>query len=467
MPYFQCAPHDRLQRILYMLQGTVCGDMINATAAKTMAPVEMVLADLLATISAVVQTKAKVNIPLIGVVPTSLFVLIEALTNERKSAVSRYLKKALHDFERQICQERKQRAAEKAQEEEESETGGKGKKRTKPKDYPEFQLTIKNATGEATQKTYANGNWSLLQDVDEGAMIFKRLDMALYCTVWSGDRLVVNRASASSFVLEDCCLAVSAMIQPACLDGILKRKGVELLNSGFLGRTLYVRVNSTQGHRFVDPYQHEPEEYEGSTRFYERCTELLETAQHENPNGPPLRDVLVFEEGAKVMLRDFYNDMERNLGVNQVLHGVREFVGKATENAGRLAANLCHFETRQLLITHRWVAIAIELMYFFLDQARERFYRPSEFEMDQMAANELLAWIGHHTRLTQQPVSLSDLQRGGPSRLRRREVLTPVLERLLQSGHLVRYQRGNKTLFAFPMVQVPQVQLAATSQWLI
>lgn len=467
MPYHQCAPQDRLRRILYMLQGTVCGDMIDTTTAKTMAPVEMVLADLLATISAVVQTKAKVNIPLIGVVPTSLFVLIEAPTNERKSAVSRRLKKALVDFERRICQERKQRAAEKAQEEDESETGGKGKKRTKPKDYPEFQIFIKDATGEATCITYSHGNWSLLQSVDEGSLAFKRLDASLYCTLWSGDRLVVNRASAPSFVLDDCCLSVSAMIQPARLDGILKSQGEYLLDSGFLGRTLYVRVNSTQGHRIVNPYQNEPEEDESTTRFYERCTELLEAAQHENPNGPPPRDILVFEQQAQVMLLDFYNDLERNLGVNQVLHGVREFAGKATENAGRLAANLCHFETRQLLITHRWVAIAIELMYFFLDQARARFYRPSEHEMFQMAANELLAWIGHHTRLTQQPVSLSDLQRGGPSRLRRREVLTPVLEWLLQSGRLVRYQRGNKTLFDFPMVQVPQVQLAATSQWLI
>lgn len=465
MPYYYCAPQDRLSRIANMMQGTLCSDMIDATARKTMAPVEMVLADLLATISAVVQTKVKVNIPLIGVVPTSLFVLIEALTNERKSAVSRHLKKALHDFERKISQERKQRAAQEAQEEDEPEPEGKRKKRSKPKDYPECQLTLGNSTPEGTLKAGANGNWSLLQVVDEGSSFFKRLDTALYCSAWSGDRHVVNRASASSFVLEDYCLAVSVMIQPGRLQSILKHQGAELLDSGFLGRTLFTQVNSTQGSRFVNAYETEPLKDEDSQRFYERTTELLESAQFDNPNSPPLREVMAFEVSASVLLRQFYNDMEHNLGPYQALHGVREFAGKATENAGRLAANLCHFETKQLLITHRWVEIAIELMYYFLDQARLRFWQPNELEKLQKSADEIMAWITYQTRLTQQGVSLSELQRNGPYHLRRRDVLSPALDMLVQHGRLVRHLRGQKTCFDLPRAQMAQAQPMPLARW--
>ena len=206
MNYHACAPQDRLRRIRYMLQGTLCGDMMEEVIQKTMAPPEMVLTLLLTTISGVVQTKAKVKIPRIGVVPTSIYAAIEALTNERKSRVNRDLNKALLDWEHKINQEREQLAA---ASDEAEKASGKRKKSDKPKKPDRFQIIIKDSTGAGLMKAILAGNKNLYQDADEGKKTLMLLEAAMYCMAWSGDSHVVNRASGS-FVLENSCLSLCA-----------------------------------------------------------------------------------------------------------------------------------------------------------------------------------------------------------------------------------------------------------------
>lgn len=457
MSYYACAPQDRLRRIRYMLQGTLCGDMMEEVIQKTMAPPEMVLTLLLTTISAVVQTKAKVKIPRIGVVPTSIYAAIEALTNERKSRVNRDLNKALRDWEHKINQEREQLAA---ASEEAEKASVKRKKSDKPKKPDRFQIIIKDSTGAGLMKAILAGNKNLYQDADEGKKTLMLLVAAMYCMAWSGDSHVVNRAS-ESFVLENSCLSLCVMIQPGQFSKVLERKGEELLDSGFLGRTLFTCVNSTQGQRLTNPYEQEPEESEVYNRFYQRCTDVLESAQHDNLEGPPQRKTMEFEPGAGVRLLEFYNDMEINLGPGQQLEGVCEFVGKATENAGRLAANLSWIETQQCLIAPRWVEIAIELMYYFIDQAKARFGRPSDMQKLWMSSEKLLNWIRTQVELTHQGVTVSTMQRLGPSQLRLRDQLLPSLRLLTQNGLLQAMPRGSAVEYfpTYPVMNQAQVPL--------
>lgn len=455
MSYVQWAPQDRLQRIFTMLDGTLCGAMIKDVQRTTKAPPEMVLAVMLANLSAMVQSKAKVNLPDIGVVLTALYILIEALSNERKSAVAKKLNRASRDFERRMNRQRKELAAQKAQEEE-AAGKSKRKKSDKSNNHPYFQLIVKDATSQGLLTAIEQGNWSLCQDIDEGAKFFRSVDIPMYCSAWSGDPHVVNRASKPSFVLEDSSIAACIMIQPGRLDDVLKRKGDALRDSGFLGRTLFTSVITTQGTRINNPYEVEAPESEISERFYERCMQLLESAQHDNLDGPPEREIMELDAEARVLLRQFYNEMEELLAPGRMPEGVREQVGKAGENAGRIAAILCYFETLQCSINANWVHIARQLMYYFIDQARARFAVPSPQEQRWLDAEVLMTWITQHIHVNYQGVSLSELQRGGPSHLRRRDALYPALDLLLYQGRLVRQQRGNKTYFSLPMAQVMQ-----------
>lgn len=454
MHYPRPVPTERLKRISELFNNTLIGGAIDDVLRMMQPPPEMVLPVALSTVSAIVQTKVKVDIPRIGIVPTSLFVLIEALTNERKSAVNRILTRAMVDFERDVNQQRQKKYAELN----DDESTKKGKQNSKKEGPPLFQLFLKDSTGEGTLKAITAGNWSLYQDVDEGAKFFRWLDTPMYCTSWSGDRHVVNRASTPSFVLDGSCMTVCVLIQPGRMEKVLGRHGEQLLDSGFLGRTLYSRVNSTQGYRTIDPYAKDTLDSDPIKRFHERSTELLNEASHENPEAPPEREVMDFDPVARVRLLHFYNEMEQLMAPGQVLHDVREFVGKATENAGRLAANLCHFETKQMTITERWVDLAIEVMYYFMDQAKARFGSPSDQERIGLIAEDLLVWISNQVRVTNQEVTISILQRMGPAHLRQRDQLHPAIEFLLHQGRLVRHQRGRLTTFGLgwsPMGQNP------------
>jgi hypothetical protein len=182
--------------------------------------------------------------------------------------------------------------------------------------------------------------------------------------------------------------------------------------------------------------------------------QLLESAQHDNPDGPPEREIMQVDAETRVLLREFYNEMEALAVPGMMPEGVRELVGKAGEITGRIAAILCYFETLQCTIDARWVYIARQVMSYFIDQALARFAPPHPMMQRWQDAEVLMTWITQYVQVNSQGVSLSDLQRGGPSHLRRRDALYPALDMLLNQGRLVRQQRGNKTYFSLPLAQL-------------
>lgn len=158
---------------------------------------------------------------------------------------------------------------------------------------------------------------------------------------WDGGRLVIDRRTSDSFVVEGARVSISLQVQESVFRQFLGRTGSLARGSGFLARFLLASPTSTQGTReFVEP----DETWPSLERFNRRVREILEQPVSMTDSGSLSPATLKFTEDAKQAWIDFHNSIERGIAPGCELSEVKDVASKAADNAARLAALFQVFE---------------------------------------------------------------------------------------------------------------------------
>lgn len=186
----------------------------------------------------------------------------------------------------------------------------------------------------------------------------------LFCDTWSYELIDEPRVSVESYYCENPRLAVLLMIQPNKLAVILKSAlGVGGLDSGLFARMIYCNVESTRGGRFLDiDAIAAPVEQSSRNEFKCNLKKLLREGAKAMATPGHTRKVLRFGKDAADLWVRYYNYVEEQSKRGGRYEKVYECSTRLPENVARMAAGFHvteRFEGHEIGVECLLSAIAI------------------------------------------------------------------------------------------------------------
>lgn len=179
---------------------------------------------------------------------------------------------------------------------------------------------------------------------DEGQTLLTSTVMRHYGflnSTWDGKQLLtLDRAQRESLIARNPRLTISFMIQPGVLADFFTKRGKIVQASGFCARFLFSRSPSISGLR--QPRLNPPLEH--ILPFHARLRELLSTYTSMLRSGQVSRDVIEFDEQAKLLWLQIASNVEASFQPGQFLHDISDFGNKYMDIVGRIACLLHYFE---------------------------------------------------------------------------------------------------------------------------
>jgi hypothetical protein len=179
---------------------------------------------------------------------------------------------------------------------------------------------------------------------DEGQTLLASTVMRHYGflnSAWDGKQLLsLDRAQRESLIARHPRLTISFMIQPDVLDDFFAKRGKIVQTSGFCARFLFSRSPSISGLR--QPRLNPPLEH--ILPFHARLRELLSAYTSMLRSGQVSRDVIEFDEQAKLLWLQIASNVEVSFQPGQFLHDISDFGNKYMDIVGRIACLLHYFE---------------------------------------------------------------------------------------------------------------------------
>ena len=239
---------------------------------------------------------------------------------------------------------------------------------------------------------------------------------------WDGTSVKRIRAGDGATLLQGRRLTLHMMLQPQAAAGFLSDP--VLRDQGLLSRILVAAPSSLAGTRLHKPVAAEDEaaiEAFGATikRILSIPTPLAEGKRNElEPRSLKLTD------DAKKHFYKVSDHIERQMGKDGGLEGLKDVGAKTPENAVRIAAILTLIDnTAAQFITAETMLQALTLADWYLEEAA-RLHEARRTDPQLVVAQDLLDWI-LASGLCQ--INQRDIMRNGPKKLRTRAALKPVL----------------------------------------
>lgn len=309
---------------------------------------------------------------------------------------------------------------------------------------------------------------------DEGISFMKGMlknHLALLNKGWDSGTYDFQRADGESYEFK-ICLMILLMVQPEVFQSYLNKHGEIAKSSGFFARFLMTQVDSNIGNRFrsIDAQTLEMI----LEPLHTPLRKLLGLLRQRFYDEELPRDVFELSEEAKNMLHDKRIEMEGKVIPGGEFAHIRDFVSKFPDNSIRMAAIFSKviFEAtdpicsgmlgKGKIIDGQCMRDAMDIMEWYMEQSCAIFYPISErckFESDVL---ELHSWIANALIVKADKenglVCISDVLQRGPNRLRKREVMEPVLHQLVNQRaiFLVRNRSGG-SVYILPCNNIMQV----------
>ncbi|EIU3464042.1 TPA: YfjI family protein [Pseudomonas aeruginosa] len=342
-------------------------DMVIEVAEATQAPLELVLASALSTISLLCQPLIDVERPGKMIGPVSLMVISIAQSGERKSTVESmfmgvvriFVINALKAHEKELLvwrikseawEARKRKIIKEMSDHSETEPAYKHFENElihhhelKPGRPRAFNPIYEDATTAALLKGMRlDCPWAALTS-SEGISALKGVfnDFGKINALWTGSTIDVARATVDGCSLNDARLTIGIMIQPQVLKEYLEGKGDRARSVGLLSRALVFNPESTQGKRFINK---RPTNKEVIARYQSRAKQLLEKCMQRLHNITGDKEVINFSSGAAEYWTESYNKIECELQKGGKYERSKDHASKLSENIARVAALLHYFE---------------------------------------------------------------------------------------------------------------------------
>ncbi len=331
--------------------------------------------------------------------------------------------------------------------------------RSKPKQRRAKRSVFHDTTTEALIRALRDNGGSAGVMIDEGAVFFNSRaahNAAMLARIWSGDNISVDRVRSESFTLIRPRLTMSIFTQPAAFTDFLRGGGQAWINTGLMSRFLISFPLSTQGYRFITGQTLNRQWLDA---FNTRISEVLsENSTHRDSR------ILSLTPEANQSLIQHMNGVEAQLAPWGYFSDIRGAASKIAENAVRLAAGLHVFEGLQGPISKQMLEAAVAICGWHLSEFKRLFGQHTQLTQTQQDAAQLLGWLtGRMSQLGSAAVKKNDIAQFGPNALRgsrgRREA---AVFSLVASGSIRLGQYG-KTAYVMlndPQLSSPQIHWA-------
>jgi putative DNA primase/helicase len=437
----------------------IIGDAVLEVSNFVQAPIALGAASALAAVSLACQSKINVvrDSGLEG--PVSLFFLSVAASGDRKSTLDKFFSSEVAKFEREkrlefadiLCKHRSDFDSWESQRKgllrSIQNAYGAGKDVSelkfklveldsrKPEEPRIPKFSHGDATVEGLRRKLSEWHSAIISSAEAGeifggyAMRKEQvlLTLATWNKLWSGEAINTARAQAESFNLENSRLTVCLQIQEESLNEFLQQSGKLARGSGFWARMLLAIPETLQGKRF---YKSPPEKWPKLEKFNNRLNEILETQDQFDENGILKTTSIPLASDAKELWVKFHDAVESKLGKGSELAEYRDTASKIAENAARIAALLEFFQNGAVPITLDSMERAIKIVAWYLLEA-QRFFDEVAISADDSKSILLNDWLVRHCReKSVNHFSYRNLLQIGPKKLRKKDLLDPVLESL-------------------------------------
>lgn len=256
------------------------------------------------------------------------------------------------------------------------------------------RIIRQNATQRAIQEALAGDGESIAFYCDEADIVLKSGAMehlGLLNKGWDGARLVVfDRAHAESIIARNPRVTVALMVQRSVLRAFCERQGDMARGSGHWARYLVGHPISTQGYRYVSPYDmawsHLPQ-------FHLRVEELLRCFHGEKNSTKFDRVVLGFSPEARIRWVDLANIIENHLRPMGYLSDMQDFASKMMEIIGRIAAIFHYFSKEGGDITVDTLNRASVIVEWHMDEFKRLFALADSVPQVQIDAHALERYV--------------------------------------------------------------------------
>lgn len=259
--------------------------------------------------------------------------------------------------------------------------------------------------------------------------------------LWDGGDLKIDRRSTESFIVRDVRLTIGLMVQEPTLREFYGKSGKLTRGTGFLARFLVSWPDSTQGTRF---YSEPPTGWPARDIFNRRLSDILKQPIPLNEDGALVPAMAGLSPQAKEFWANFYNSIERELGIGGELRDVRDVASKTADNAVRLAAIFQFFEDGSLVIGLDAIEAGCRLAAWHLNEAR-RFFGEIALPDELADLVNLDAWLVDYAK--RRGVSTFNtteiMQNVTPTKFRKAAQLQNGLS-LLEAENRLRFEKDGK-----------------------
>ncbi|WP_447870450.1 YfjI family protein [Serratia fonticola] len=442
----------------------------------TQAPMPMICAAILSSISLSCQESVDVyrNKYLYG--PVNIFSIVIADSGERKSAVDKLIMKPIYQFEERGFEEYLVKKAKYDHElmiisEEEKALLSKLKRAVKnqedtegikicladlklayPIPPPRYKFIFSDATSAAI-KDYLCGTWRSIGIMsDEGGVVFDGYalnELPFINKLWDGSGISVERKNGTEVPIKDARLTLSLMVQLSILKRFLERRGEMAHDVGFFPRCLICKPESTQGYRQITRSSISTVNL---TRFHNRLTEMLNESVDRNISGKRL--CLNFSPEAEKKWMEFYNITENEMQSFGTLFKFKGYASKMAENMARVAALLHCFSSKGDEISIESVKSAHNICIWYMTQYKKIFSKESLLSTTANDENELWSWIYNQSIKESAESGVPYIMKNfirqfGPSKFRDKNILNDVLTKLALQGRVI-VRKVGRTIFVEP-----------------
>ncbi|NVZ10643.1 DUF3987 domain-containing protein [Allochromatium humboldtianum] len=470
---------------------------IREYAAFGQQPLPLIGSSALAQMALAAQGLANVGINDHLVSPISLYLLLCAVSGERKSAADKFFGRAIKAWVRETREKRlpdHRRSVAMAAAHKSRVEGTKSKiKAMEGKDDPESEKELERLEARLVEleqnpivpiplpsPSYEDVNpaslaYALATGWPSGGLFSDEAGtvvgsqglgddsatslLALLNILWDARDFLPTRKGAPVAELRGRRFSAFLMMQPDLLPRLID-KGARTI--GFLARFLLAAPRSTMGTR---AYAEPPASWRALEDFERHILDLLalplpidDTGEDKGARMMLKPPVMRLSAGAKLAWITYHDTIERELADFGEFAEVRDVAAKSAENAARVATIFQLFDhgrvTRE--IEEHYMAGGIAVAAWHLAEARRIFYEADTPEV-VLDARELSAWLtGKGRELANRDgepiidqaglVSLRDVSKFGPNRTRDALKRDAAIDLLEESGHVRRIDRGRQRL---------------------
>lgn len=434
-------------------------ELVTEVVETTQAPVDLVLASALTTISLLCQPLIDVKRPGGMIGPVSLLIFLIANSGERKTTVEsiftnrirEYIKQAstqsdkdqlAWEFRLEAWEARKRRTIKEMAKFEitspeylEFEEDLFLQQERKPERPRAFKPIYEDTTIEALIKGIRlDTPWVALMS-SEGVSILKGAfnDFGKINALWSGSNIDVARATVEGSSLHDARLTIGIMVQHDVLREYLESKGDLARSVGLLSRSLVFHPFSTQGTRFITDKTMNTQVME---KYNARVTFLLDKTMNRLRNEAEEKSIIDFSEDAESHWIFTYNTIEAELQDGGEYERAKDHASKLSENIARVAAILHYFEGGDGTISLQELRSAEKIVLECSKTFRDEFTFMPKILND---AETLYSWIQSKCPYSLKSfrwIEKNTILQKGPTRFRLVSKLNQVLDCLEATGKI-------------------------------